>query len=43
MRRARVSDAILYEELRQAGVNSVEGVAFAVLESGGLLVRAATR
>ncbi|GGL85283.1 hypothetical protein GCM10010840_24020 [Deinococcus aerolatus] len=35
MRRARVSDAILQEELRQAGVNSVEGVAFAVLESGG--------
>lgn len=35
MRQARVSDAILHEELRQAGVNSVEGVAFAVLESGG--------
>jgi uncharacterized membrane protein YcaP (DUF421 family) len=35
MRHARVSEAILYEELRQAGVNSVDGVAFAVLESGG--------
>ncbi|MBB6017188.1 DUF421 domain-containing protein [Deinococcus sp. D7000] len=35
MRQARVSEAILYEELRQAGVNNVEGVAFAVLESGG--------
>ncbi len=35
MRRARVSDAILQEELRQAGVKGVEGVAFAVLESGG--------
>ncbi len=35
MRRARVSEAILNEELRRAGVNSVEGVAFAVLESGG--------
>ncbi|CAM3295313.1 DUF421 domain-containing protein [Deinococcus saxicola] len=35
MRRARVSDAILSEELRRAGVNSVGGVAFAVLESGG--------
>ncbi|OLV16286.1 DUF421 domain-containing protein [Deinococcus marmoris] len=35
MRRARVSEAILNEELRSAGVNSVEGVAFAVLESGG--------
>ncbi|QFP75619.1 DUF421 domain-containing protein [Deinococcus sp. AJ005] len=35
MNQARVSDAILNEELRRAGVNSVEGVAFAVLESGG--------
>ncbi|CAM3572356.1 DUF421 domain-containing protein [Deinococcus frigens] len=35
MRRARISDAILHEQLRQAGVNSVDGVAFAVLESGG--------
>ena len=35
MRHARVSEAILYEELRQAGANSVDGVAFAVLESGG--------
>lgn len=35
MRRARVSDAILNEELRSAGVNSIDGVAFAVLESGG--------
>ncbi|MDV6373129.1 DUF421 domain-containing protein [Deinococcus arenicola] len=35
MRRARVSDAILQEELRQAGVNDIGSVAFAVLESGG--------
>ncbi|GGM13329.1 DUF421 domain-containing protein [Deinococcus aerophilus] len=35
MRRSRVSEAILHEELRQAGVNSLEQVAFAVLESGG--------